>query len=217
MATRSRRCSKRFNAVVIDPKLADATRDVYRNHALVWDKNRDKSLFEKAWLDRISEYMPEQSDVLDVGCAAGEPIARYFIERGHCVTGVDTSLPLLEMAQDRFPDHTWKHMDMRELELDRTFDAVIAFNSFFHLKADEQRQTFGRFAAHLKPGGVLWFTSGPSAGEVLGTVAGQQVYHASLAPEEYRDLLETHGFHEPLFVPEDASCNHHSLWLAKRR
>jgi len=35
------------------------------------------------------------------------------------------------------------------------------------------------------------FTSGPDIGEATGTAGGLAIYHASLAPWEYRDLLMT--------------------------
>ena len=37
-------------------------------------------------------------------------------------------------------------------------------------------------------------TIGNKAGEVTGQVGGETVYHASLAPDEYREILESLGF-----------------------
>ena len=62
---------------------------------------------------------------------------------------------------------------------------------------------------------VLMFTSGPDAGEATGTAGGLPIYHASLAPHEYRGLLASHGFEEISFVPDDPACNGHSVWLAR--
>lgn len=196
------------------PGLAARTRDVYRAVAEIWDRDRNRTLFERPWLDRVRAAIPPDGRVLDIGCGGGDPIARYFIENGHRLTGVDFAPEMLDIARRRFPDAAWIEADMRALALPDRFDAVLAFNSFFHLTAADQRKMFPIFARHLNPGGVLFFSSGPGAGEVTGTVGGESVYHASLAPDDYRTLLTRQGFTDIHFTPEDPDCAGHSLWLA---
>ncbi len=84
--------------------------------------------------------------------------------------------------------------DMRLLDLGRRLDALLAWNSFFHLSPDDQRGMFARFTAHARPGAPLMFTSGPDHGEVVGSWRGEPLYHGSLGPEEYRALLDANGF-----------------------
>jgi hypothetical protein len=59
------------------------------------------------------------------------------------------------------------------------------------------------------------FTSGPSASEAIGKVGERPVFHASLAPEDYRALLRQAGFEVLDFVAEDPDCAGHSVWLAR--
>lgn len=198
----------------VDPTLADRTQAIYTDVAARYDTARGRDLFEKPWLDRILQEAP-QGDVLDLGCGAGEPIAAYMIETGRDVTGVDFAQPMLDLAAARWPDQTWINADMRALDLGRRFAALIAFNSFFHLPPADQPPMFQRFADHLLPGGVLWFSSGTGFGEVTGSVGGQTVYHASLTPDAYRALLVDAGFNAITFTPEDPTCRGHSLWFAK--
>jgi hypothetical protein len=40
--------------------------------------------------------------------------------------------------------------DMRTLALGQQFDALLAWDSFFHLTRDAQRAMFARFAAHAR-------------------------------------------------------------------
>ncbi len=94
-------------------------RDVYQRQAGVWDAGRDRSLFEKGWLDRLLARTAPGDTVLDVGCGAGEPIARYIVDRGRRVCGVDFSEPMLALAQARMPHERWLLRDMRELTLGR--------------------------------------------------------------------------------------------------
>ena len=60
------------------------------------------------------------------------------------------------------------------------------------------------------------FSSGPSHGEAIGDLFGDALYHASLAPEEYRALLKQYGFEVVKMVAEDVECTGHTVWLAQR-
>ena len=41
---------------------------------------------------------------------------------------------------------------------------------------------------------MLMFNTGPQHGEAIGNYRGDPLYHASLAPEEYRSLMDQTGF-----------------------
>lgn len=192
------------------------TIQVYEKHAHGWDKHRPRVFFEKNWLDKFFHLLPEKGSVLDVGCGTGKPIAEYFIKHGFNLKGLDASSNMLEIAKNRFPDSSWVEMDMRQLELDATFDGIISWDGFFHLNQEEQRQTLVLFADHLTSNGALLLTIGHEAGEVTGTVEGEEVYHSSLAPEEYSSILNSLGFDKVEIVLEDERCGCHSVLLAKR-
>jgi trans-aconitate methyltransferase len=146
----------------------------------------------------------------------GEPIARYLVESGFGVVGVDSSPSMIALCRRRFPASRWLVGDMREVELGRRFDGVLAWDSFFHLNADEQRKMFPRFACHTDPGAPLLFTSGTSAGVAIGTYHGEPLYHASREIAEYRALLAANGFSVQAFEPDDPECGGHAVWLAVR-
>jgi len=59
------------------------------------------------------------------------------------------------------------------------------------------------------------FTSGTSYGEAIGSYLGDPLYHASLAPQEYRALLESADFSVLAHVAEDPNCGGHTIWLAR--
>lgn len=196
---------------------AEAERIVglYQRHADVYDRLRGRQLFEKSWLDAFVALLPDNAQVLDIGCGMAEPIARYLIERGCRVTGIDASQPMIELCKARFPAQDWMVSDMRALSLDRKFDGLIAWNSFFHLNPDDQRAMFALFRDHAAPKAALMFTSGPSHGEAMGTFEGEPLYHSSLDVDEYRELLAGHGFRVISHVAEDPDCNGHTVWLAQ--
>jgi SAM-dependent methyltransferase len=190
---------------------------LYRRHALAWADDRNKTLFEKAWLDRFVAPLPLNPAVLDIGCGCAEPIGRYLIENGCKVTGVDSSPELIAMAREKFPDCDWRVGDMRVLPHGQTFDGVLAWDSFFHLCPADQRKMFSLFQALTAPGGTLMFTSGMSYGVAMGTYRGEPLYHASLDTSEYQSLLEASGFEVLEHVLEDPTCGHHTVWLSRRR
>jgi len=191
--------------------------NLYRRHARAWTEARGNFLIERSWMDRFVELLPQSAHVLDIGCGSGEPIARYLIEQGCRVTGVDSSPEMIAMFAANFPEQVGIVADMRELQLGTDYDGLLAWDSFFHLNHDDQRAMFPIFAQHARPGAPLMFTSGPEHGEVMGTLEGDPLYHASLAPSEYRDLLNTHGFDVVANVPEDPACGGRTVWLAQRR
>jgi SAM-dependent methyltransferase len=190
---------------------------LYQRHAIDWDRERGRSLFEKPWLDRFLALLPQSASVLDIGCGAGEPLARYLIERGCRVTGIDTSAALIGMCKDRFPDQEWLVRDMRTLSLERVFEGILAWDSLFHLSPDDQRPMFAIFHRHARPKTALMFTSGPGHGDAIGTYQGEPLYHGSLDAGEYRSLLHENGFEVVSHVVEDTDCGHHTVWLAQMR
>jgi SAM-dependent methyltransferase len=189
---------------------------LYQDNAAAWDAQRGRDLHEKAWLERFASRVPRTDRVLDLGCGSGEPIARWLIEAGFAVTGVDSSPALIAMCRTRFKEQDWLAADMRELELPQHFGGLIAWHSLFHLSPDDQRAMFPRFAALLRRGGVLMFTSGPEAGEAIGKWQGEALYHASLAAEEYEALLKGNGFCVIEHRLRDPDCGESTLWLARK-
>ncbi|ODN69072.1 class I SAM-dependent methyltransferase [Methylobrevis pamukkalensis] len=190
-------------------------RTVYETHARRWDRERSRRLFEKPWLDRLLQHVPAGGDVLDLGCGAGEPIARYLIEQGRRVTGIDFAAGMLDLARSRFPGEIWIAGDMRALDLGRRFSGIVAWNSSFHLSRNEQRQLLPRLGRHLLPGGALLMTVGPAEGEALGHVGDGTVYHASLSPAEFEERLAAAGLLVESFVANDLACAGHSVVLAR--
>jgi len=197
--------------------LACKTLGVYERNAARFDAERSKRLHEQVWLDRFLDLVRDRGSVLDLGCGTGDPITAYMAGRGFRVIGVDASRAMLDIARERFPTGDWRHGDMRELDLVERFDGILGWNSFFHLMPDEQRAVLPRLAAHMNPGAALMLTVGPEAGEVVGHVGDDAVYHASLAPTEYETLLGKLGLTIVSFAMEDPKCDMQTILLARKQ
>ena len=75
---------------------------------------------------------------------------------------------------------------------------------------------FAIFAGHAAAGAVLMFNSGPKHGEAVGEYKGDPVYHASLSPSEYQDLIARSGFRVIQHVANDAQAGGRTVWLCQR-
>ena len=74
---------------------------------------------------------------------------------------------------------------------------------------------FNIFVKHLRDDSILMFTTGPEAGEIWSDNGGENLYHASLSPDEYKQLLKEHGFELIDYKINDKDCNDHTIWLAR--
>ena len=169
------------------------------------------------WHDRFTAALPKGGTVLDLGCGSGLPVALHMVECGLHVTGVDTSPTLISLCRARLPDQEWIVADMRSLALGRQFAGVLAWDSFFHLKPDDQRGMFKIFAAHAAGSAILMFNTGPAYGEGIGCYRGEPLYHTSLDAAEYEKLLTEAGFEIVVHVVEDRQAGGRTVWIARSR
>ena len=95
-------------------------------------------------------------------------------------TGGGAGPAMLARARARLPAATWIEHDMRSLALGARFAAIVAWDSFFHLRRAAQRGMFPVLRDHLVVGGLLLFTSGPAAGAPPPAVRGR--WRATSAP-----------------------------------
>ena len=197
----------------------DPAQDViglYERHADVWAELRRPGLGpEREWFGRFTERLGAGASVLDVGCGHGDPLARALLAEGFDVTGIDGAAALIEQARRKLPQGRWLVGDMRELALGRTFDGLLAWFSLFHLPAEDQPGVIRRLGEHAHPGSVLLMATGPERGEVVGEFAGEPLYHASLAPADYRTALGAAGFEVVAHRVRDPGCGDATVWLAR--
>lgn len=101
--------------------------------------------------------------VLDLGCGTGGH-ATLLSQRGYQVLGVDRSSEMLAVAREKTgslagPEITFLQGDLRNLELGRTFDAVIAMFAVMGYQTTNHDlvNALQSVRRHLKPGGIFTF------------------------------------------------------------
>lgn len=187
----------------------------YEKKAAAFARLRDQSLFEHPMLLELHRHAPGPR-LLDLGCGTGQPIAKWLAAHGFRVTGIDGSAAMVRLFNRNLTGARAQTADMRNLRLGRQFDAILAWNSFFHLSHAAQVGMFGVFCRHAAPRAVLVFSSGPAFGEAIGEVDGAPVYHASFSPLQYRRMLRDAGFRVLGYYPENERLNRHTWWLCQR-
>ncbi len=144
-------------------------------------------------LVELVELIGGPGEILDLGCGSGMPIDKFLIEMGHKVTGVDISEKLIERARKEVPEALYIKSSMGEFKSSHQFDAVVAWDSLFHLEPAEQEPVFKMIGKLLKPEGYFLFTHGGSEGEIEGEMFGRQFTYSSPGPEKIKMLLTVAG------------------------
>lgn len=195
-------------------KIKADTQAVYTRKAEFWHSQRDRTGYENIWLERFAKHLPNESEILDLACGTGDPIAAYVLARGYSVTGVDYAPTMIDIARQTYPDCKWVLADITDLPELGQFDGVLSWDGFFHLSAEEQRLALPQYTKIIKPGGAILLTVGTGEGEVTGQIEDETVYHASLSPAEYEDILSRLGFSEVIYKAEDSACLGRNVLLA---
>lgn len=153
---------------------------------------------EREYVDTLLDGAAAPAGVLDLGCGTGRPIAEYILGKGHRVTGVDQAEELLDLARARYPQATWVHSTIESFAATERFDAIVCWDSLFHIDRAAHASLFDRFAGMLVPGGRLMLTVGGSEHPAFtDTMFGRRFFYDSHPPERTLALLAAAGF-EPV-------------------
>jgi cyclopropane fatty-acyl-phospholipid synthase-like methyltransferase len=166
-------------------------------------------------LDRLVEPLPPGVSILDAGCGHGVA-ARYLVDWGFRVTGLDGSARLLALARKMVPEATFLLGDMRAAEPGGPFEAILAWDSVFHIPRGDHAAVFARLRAWLAPSGRLLVSLGGSGAEdFTAEMLGETFFYSGHAPEESLELLEAAGFEIEHWEVDDPSSRGHIAVLGK--
>lgn len=173
---------------------ADSVKRAYDNIADKWAEFRAGCTINKCIAEFV-KLLPLHSEILDVGCGTGYPIAAYLTEKGHRVTGIDVSREMLRKARAlNLVNARFINVDFTDYVADIAFDAVIAFDSLWYIAYSRQESIYPKLASLIKSGGYLLFTHGNREGEITGEMYGETFYYSALDASRVRDLLANNGF-----------------------
>jgi ubiquinone/menaquinone biosynthesis C-methylase UbiE len=188
----------------------------YDDIASTYHEQRDKFKSNEL-LARFSSLLPPGGDVLDAGCGAGVPVARFLVDAGFKVTGVDVSSSMLKLARTHVPGANFFKMDMRQLEFSADcFDGICAFYSLFHVPRDEHLQILIGFNRLLRQNGILLFSSGRDAWEGIEDFHGARMFWSHPDREVTRQLVIDAGFAVMMSEVQEHGGEKHYWVMAKK-
>ncbi|MEX2164526.1 MAG: methyltransferase domain-containing protein [Sulfuricaulis sp.] len=110
-------------------------------------------------IDRLLPREPRLS-ILDAGCGNGF-IASRLAERGHKVTGIDSSRDGIELATRAYPAIRWRvgsvYDDLRDVMPSGGWDVIVSTEVVEHLYSPQQ--FLQNMIKHLRVGGVIIITT----------------------------------------------------------
>lgn len=175
--------------------------EIYDQFADAYEANRgifDLSQILNSFYTGLGQ---ERGTLLDLGCGAGEPLGRYFIDRDWSVTGVDFSKRMLELAKRYTPEMHTVHADICDVEFSEAqYDAMVAIYSLFHTPSIRHSELFSKMYRWLRPGGSALFTyatkdyTGSDEFDGYKEFMGQQLYYSHKTPDALYQDLEAIGF-----------------------
>src|SRR5687768_2019150 len=173
----------------------DAVREAYDRIAEAYAGQRDQ-FDNRPILERFVAALPPASHVLDVGCGAGMPVAHFFIEHGHTVTGIDISPKMVDLARRNVPQATFEVRDMLSLQAgDYLVDGIVSLYAIFHVPRTRQARLIKTFHELIHPGGQLLLTMGARPWEGNEEdFHGTTMYWSHYGRTRNRTMVEGAGF-----------------------
>jgi ubiquinone/menaquinone biosynthesis C-methylase UbiE len=155
----------------------------------------ERSIFNnEKELDYFIELLPKSGKILDVGCGSGYG-ARYLVEKGYSVIGVDISEKMLEIAKKNVPEAEFIEADMTKLTFpDNSFDGIVSLYAIFHVSREKHKTLFQDLHRMLKKKGILFFCTNYNESEETDDYLGAEIFWSSYSSEKTIKLVKQAGF-----------------------
>ncbi|GAA4911991.1 class I SAM-dependent methyltransferase [Streptomonospora salina] len=163
--------------------------------------------------DLLGELAPRPGErILDAGCGTGE-LTAALADAGADVVGVDASPEMIDRARVRFPHLDLRVADVRELDVEPGFDAVLS-NAVLHW-IPEASAAASSMAAALRPGGRLVAELG-GAGNIAAVRAAAHTLRAETGLPGAEEAWYFPGIDEYSGVLDAAGLKVTGAWLFDR-
>ncbi len=160
--------------------------DKYANKFTNFESYKEKILlFQK-------NYIPRHSYILDIGCGPGNN-AKILLEQdeSHKITGIDLSAEMINIAKDIAPQCKFKVQDIREINPDQKYDAIIASFCIVHLSDNETNTLIPKISKMLKENGSLYlsYMEGNKSGFETTSFSDDDIYFNYFKRDDIIKLL----------------------------
>lgn len=135
--------------------------------------------------------LSKRARVLDVGCGTGVPFAKYLVERGHQVVGIDIASRMVQIARMNVPQATFRELSMTDLAYKEEFAGVVASYTMLMLDPPRFKDVAQKIVNSLMKGGVFYLSLNEPGeegvdvdGEALVEIMGEPMYSRAYTKEE---------------------------------
>jgi cyclopropane fatty-acyl-phospholipid synthase-like methyltransferase len=185
--------------------------------AVRWAQDRaDGSFRERLYLDRFAALAAPGAHLLDLGFGSGKPIARYLLDRGFQITGVDASREMLRLGAINCPEAELVSQDILEFQPGQRFGGMIAWDSLFHIAKHRHAALFRSMLQWLEPGCPLLLSLGGSDDEFTDSMYGAEFFYSGYAPATNIALLREAGFDIVVADVDDSSSKGHMAIICRK-
>lgn len=175
---------------------------IYKQTAKVYNKLGKKYLNSSKKItppERLpfSKLFTKGSNILDIGCGGGRD-AKFFIEKGLHVTGIDTSSVLIKLAKKEVPKANFSCIDLLDTNFPKdTFDGIWAEAVLLHLKRKDIPKALKKIHKILKTNGIVFVEVKHGKGEeyVKEKLSNwNERFYTYFSKKEMETLLKAQGF-----------------------
>jgi len=119
-----------------------------------------KSFAHPLNLQRLSQWLSQESRILDFGCGYGRSLGELFDAGYRNLIGFDFSPAMIAAARARFPEITFQELQSSNIPLpDSSVDGALLFSVLTCIPTDDgQRAIVAELRRVLRPGGLLYIS-----------------------------------------------------------
>ena len=161
--------------------------DYYERYAASYYENTVNLNMEEA-LGRFLALLPENAEVLDLGCGTGRDTV-YLEDAGCYVTPMDGSEQMCRLAEI-YTDKEVLHMTFEEMEFEEVFDGIWACASLLHVEGKDMDRIMKKVVNALKPDGVLYMSFKYGDAE---EIRNQRLFHDYTEETAYDMVMRQDG------------------------
>lgn len=161
--------------------------DYYERYAASYYENTVNLNMEEA-LGRFLALLPENAEVLDLGCGTGRDTV-YLEDAGCYVTPMDGSEQMCRLAEI-YTDKEVLHMTFEEMEFEEVFDGIWACASLLHVEGKNMDRIMKKVVNALEPDGVLYMSFKYGDAE---EIRNQRLFHDYTEETAYDMVMRQEG------------------------
>ncbi len=133
-------------------------KETYNKIAKDWYNEVRASHWWEDGLSTFASFFNQNDTILDIGCGPGIS-AKYFIEKGLNVVGIDFSEKMIEIAKSKVPQGTFFVMDLKNINtIQNVFDGIYLQNVLLHIPKKEVGAVLKEIVKKLKNGGCVYIS-----------------------------------------------------------